>query len=151
MVADKKQIVVCGNYGASNLGDEAILGGLINLIKSTWPHSEITVMSARPRQTSRYFQVSSIMPFPAGLRSFFASGLQLRVGVHFEESAKPILLFWEAADFLQMSGLALSGSGLHNGCGSDYSAKKSFVWPRALAHWKTKLPDGWRPGFSGLH
>ncbi len=71
MAADKKQIVVCGNYGASNLGDDAILGGLIHLIKSTWPHSDITVMSAKPAQTAADFRVQAVLHFPAGVRSFF--------------------------------------------------------------------------------
>jgi polysaccharide pyruvyl transferase CsaB len=63
--------VVCGNYGASNLGDEAILGGLLALINSTWPNNTITVMSALPHQTAEKYQVKSIHFFPAGFHSFF--------------------------------------------------------------------------------
>jgi polysaccharide pyruvyl transferase CsaB len=71
MKADRKHIIVCGNYGASNLGDEAILAGIILLIKSTWPNSEISVMSHTPGKTAKEFQVKGLLFFPAGFRSFF--------------------------------------------------------------------------------
>lgn len=63
--------MICGNYGASNLGDEAILAGLITLVRSAFPGSHITVMSTNPGQTKKSFKVNAIWHFPSGLRSFF--------------------------------------------------------------------------------
>ncbi len=71
MKTDRKHIIVCGNYGASNLGDDAILAGLIKLVASSWPHNEIAVMSRTPRKTAADFGVKGLVFFPAGFRSFF--------------------------------------------------------------------------------
>ena len=71
MSADKKQILVCGNYGAGNLGDEAILDGLLKLISSTWPQAKVTVQSAKPNSTHRVHKVDSVYFFPAGVKSCF--------------------------------------------------------------------------------
>lgn len=65
-----KKILVCGNYGAANLGDEAILAGIIKLIESTFPGAAISVMSADKRRTEKEFRVNAVNFFPAGLRSF---------------------------------------------------------------------------------
>ncbi len=71
MKADKRHILICGNYGATNWGDEAILAGLINLIKSTQKSANITVMSATPTETTKAHRVNAIWHFPAGFNSFF--------------------------------------------------------------------------------
>lgn len=61
--------LVCGNYGAGNLGDELILQGLIEFLKKADQNSEITVMSANPEQTKKHYQVKAVHHFPAGIRS----------------------------------------------------------------------------------
>lgn len=75
--AQKLSIIVCGNYGASNLGDEAILAGLLSLIRPF--ADDITVMSARPEQTAKFHNINSVWLFPCGLRSLvrciFTGGL----------------------------------------------------------------------------
>lgn len=81
MSADKKQILICGNYGAGNLGDEAILDGILRLVDTTWPNSEATVLSARPFLTHREHNIHSVNLFPAGLKSivkFWFGGQCLR-------------------------------------------------------------------------
>lgn len=71
MKGDKKQILVCGNYGAGNLGDEAILDGLISLCSSVWPNSHLTVMSSKPSATAHEHKITTVNLFPAGFKSFF--------------------------------------------------------------------------------
>lgn len=78
-ISDKKvfNIVICGNYGATNLGDEAILDGILSIIEEARVESgngietEITVLSANPGQTELDHSVNSEFLFPAGVRSFF--------------------------------------------------------------------------------
>lgn len=71
MARDKKRILICGNYGASNLGDEAILAGLITLVKSAFSKADIVAMSSDITATKKIFKVNAIWHFPSGLRSFF--------------------------------------------------------------------------------
>jgi polysaccharide pyruvyl transferase CsaB len=66
-----KNILICGNYGATNLGDEAILDGIINLVKNADPEAKITVMSSNPKETSALHNVESVHLLPCGIRSFF--------------------------------------------------------------------------------
>jgi polysaccharide pyruvyl transferase CsaB len=63
------KIVISGNYGANNLGDELILQGLIQFLREIDPKFEITVLSAQPNQTAAKYQVQSHNKFPAGIRS----------------------------------------------------------------------------------
>ena len=61
--------ILIGNFGAGNLGDEAILAGFLR----KFPHNNYLVLSARPRETSDLHQVESMKHFPSGPRSFFLS------------------------------------------------------------------------------
>ncbi|MBI4232160.1 polysaccharide pyruvyl transferase family protein [Candidatus Peregrinibacteria bacterium] len=63
------KIVIVGNYGANNLGDEMILEGIISLIKISRPDAKITVFSANPKDTKARHKVESVLPFPSGFRS----------------------------------------------------------------------------------
>ena len=75
--SQKSSFLICGNYGASNLGDEAILEGILTIIRSL--SHNITVMSARPKQTEKLHHVHSVGLFPCGFRSIirgiFTGGL----------------------------------------------------------------------------
>lgn len=53
-----KKIVISGYYGFENLGDEAVLEGIITLLGAA--EVEITVLSARPEITSKRYGVKSI-------------------------------------------------------------------------------------------
>lgn len=64
-------ILLCGNYGGVNVGDECILRAFIQRIKVLFPREELVVMSYNPEQTSRVFGVRSVLLLPFGLRSFF--------------------------------------------------------------------------------
>ncbi len=63
--------VVCGNYGATNLGDEAILDGIIGILNNADNRAEITVMSSNPKETFASHHIKAIYLMPAGFRSFF--------------------------------------------------------------------------------
>ncbi len=68
----KKQVLICGNYGASNLGDEAILQGIWELLSAAYHLDyEVAVLSSDPMDTHKLHGVSSYFLVPAGLRSFF--------------------------------------------------------------------------------
>lgn len=69
--SDKIRILICGNYGASNLGDEIILSGLLQLMKSAYKNTRITVMSVNPAETEKMHKVKAVKLFPAGFRSTF--------------------------------------------------------------------------------
>jgi polysaccharide pyruvyl transferase CsaB len=64
----KEKILICGNYGVGNLGDEAILRALIQKWEETF---EITVMSANPEKTEAKFNVKAIHKYPSGIRTHF--------------------------------------------------------------------------------
>ncbi len=63
-------IIICGNYGAGNLGDEMILAGMLKLFREHSPKLKITVFSSNPKETSKLYKVKSVLKFPSGIRSF---------------------------------------------------------------------------------
>jgi len=65
------KVIICGNYGATNIGDEAILDGIISLVRLAYPDAEITALSSNPEATEKLHGVKSVLMVPAGLRSFF--------------------------------------------------------------------------------
>lgn len=69
-------ILICGNYGATNIGDEAILEGMVVLLKKAFPTAEITVMSHHPLETEKLHMLPSVPLFPSGFRSFVRSFFQ---------------------------------------------------------------------------
>jgi polysaccharide pyruvyl transferase CsaB len=65
-----KNIVICGNYGATNLGDEAILDGLCNIVKAFHKDSNIIVLAINSKNVESDHKFKSNLLFPAGIRSF---------------------------------------------------------------------------------
>lgn len=100
------KIVVCGNYGAQNFGDELILEGLLQTLKATTPKAEITVMNGNPVEIAKTYNVKSIPKFPAGLRSFFTGS---------EATTKAV----KSCDYF-----ILGGGGLFN----DLSIHANMIW-----------------------
>jgi polysaccharide pyruvyl transferase CsaB len=66
-----KKIVICGNYGATNLGDEAILDGILAILKNVSKDLSIVVLSVNPENVHVDHNVKSHNIFPSGVRSFF--------------------------------------------------------------------------------
>lgn len=77
------KIVVAGNYGAGNLGDELILSGLLRTLKEAvnTQLSKISVLSAKPLQTAKLHNVYAVKPFPSGLRSFLKGSKEAKMEV----------------------------------------------------------------------
>lgn len=55
-----KKIVISGYYGFDNLGDEAILAGIISLLKKNNRELKITVLSANPAKTKSLYGVEAV-------------------------------------------------------------------------------------------
>jgi polysaccharide pyruvyl transferase CsaB len=65
------KIVISGNFGAGNLGDEMILEGMLAMLKDVSPEAEITVLSANPKETADRYDLNSCRKVPSGFRSIF--------------------------------------------------------------------------------
>lgn len=55
-----KKIVISGYYGFNNLGDEAVLAGIISLLKNKNEEIKITVLSASPQKTAELYDVQAV-------------------------------------------------------------------------------------------
>ncbi|MEK7547970.1 MAG: polysaccharide pyruvyl transferase family protein [Patescibacteria group bacterium] len=106
------KIVIAGNYGAKNLGDEMILEGLLESLKSVVPSAEITVLSGDPKETVSKYAVGSEQKFPAGLRSLISS-------IFDRTKAKGTSSSVKNCDYF-----ILGGGGLFN----DMSFKANIIW-----------------------
>lgn len=78
----KKHILLFGNYGGHNWGDEAICQGLLSTLSNSG--YIVDVVSANPRFTSTAYHVFSISRPPAGVRSL----LTIRRSVAFFKTLK---------------------------------------------------------------
>lgn len=105
------KLIVCGNYGATNLGDEAILDGILLLLNRAEPNADITVFSANPDETSRLHNVKSVHHLPAGPRS----ALHGIIGGHIIKTLDAL----RAAD-----GFILGGGGLF----ADEKMRAILIW-----------------------
>lgn len=68
----RKKILIFGHYGVPNWGDEAILAGILSQID--YSRFSVTVVSTDPEFTKKEHGVSSVLPPPFGVRSFFGFG-----------------------------------------------------------------------------
>jgi len=73
-----KKYVVCGHYGVTNLGDEAIGLGLIQTIKTANPKHEVVILSYDKVQSEDFynkyvpeFKIRTAYLIPFGIRSIF--------------------------------------------------------------------------------
>lgn len=85
--------LICGNYGALNVGDEAILTGLLHTLRKTDDRANFTVMSGNPGDTKTAYGVDAVSFFPSGVRSLLK--------VH---SLKPTLDAYKKADAFVLGG-----------------------------------------------
>jgi polysaccharide pyruvyl transferase CsaB len=107
----QQRILICGNYGASNLGDEAILAGLIVLVKSTFPGAKILAMSSDLSVTEKSHRVQAIRHFPAGFKSFFKYWLSFSG--------------WKSLNEVRQCNLVLLGGG---GLFADENPRAVWIW-----------------------
>ncbi|MCX6733456.1 MAG: polysaccharide pyruvyl transferase family protein [Candidatus Peregrinibacteria bacterium] len=68
----KPTILICGNYGAGNFGDELILTGILKAARDLHP-KEIIVTSGIPRETACSYGVTAIRFFPSSILSLLKS------------------------------------------------------------------------------
>lgn len=109
-------IVICGNYGATNLGDEAILEGILSLVRRSLAETNITVLSANPEETTALHGLQSLPLVPAGVRSLiqgFVSGS-----------------LWKTLKAIKRADLFLLGGG---GLFTDEKMRAVVIW--ALQTW----------------
>lgn len=66
------KIGIIGNYGATNIGDDAILTSILIKLKG----HEVVVFSAHPKMSKDLFKIKTAPLFPLGIRSFFKLGLR---------------------------------------------------------------------------
>jgi len=64
------KIVITGYFGHGNLGDEAILSGIINAFNEQIKNSKIIILSNYPSVIKKLHDVPSVRDFPTGIRSF---------------------------------------------------------------------------------
>ncbi|KKQ70888.1 MAG: polysaccharide pyruvyl transferase [Candidatus Peregrinibacteria bacterium GW2011_GWC2_39_14] len=69
------KIIICGNYGATNIGDELILKGILKYIDLK--KHEVRVLSADPKSTKLMHGVRSLRLMPAGPKSLIKGILKL--------------------------------------------------------------------------
>jgi polysaccharide pyruvyl transferase CsaB len=105
------KLVISGNYGAHNNGDELILEGILTAIRRIKPAAEITVLSEKPHETKNKYEINCLKKFPAGLRSFFTRLLN----GDFKKTSKAV----KECDFFM-----LGGGGLFDG----KSLKGMIIW-----------------------
>ncbi len=75
MNQNSQNIVVCGHYGSTNIGDEAIGLSIIQSLKKTNPSSNIIFLSYNPANTKQYLGVKSEYLLPLGFRSLLKGRL----------------------------------------------------------------------------
>lgn len=54
-----KSVLLIGNYGFGNCGDEAMLSTNIRHLRKKFPNANLTVVSIDPRETAKFYQVRS--------------------------------------------------------------------------------------------
>lgn len=74
-MAEIRNILICGNYGATNIGDELILEGILKQVRSAFPDGKITVMASDVNRAKRLHAVDTVPLMPFGIRSFLKSVL----------------------------------------------------------------------------
>jgi polysaccharide pyruvyl transferase CsaB len=105
------KILLCGNYGATNLGDELILKGLIQFLHKKNPILEIIVLSNNPKETEKLHNVHSVYFLPCGFRSLKRSFLDLEI-------IKTLKAYLNSKEFI------LGGGGLFQ----DHHPYAIFIW-----------------------
>ena len=125
------KIVICGSFGAKNLGDEMILEGLLTSLRSVQPQSEITVLSGNPKETlERYgekFGIKVGKKFAAGIKSFALSAIE-----RFKPSGVATSKIIKECDWFILGGGGLFGS---------LTFRANLIWAvQALMAYRLKKP-----------
>lgn len=68
------KIVLVGNFGAGNFGDELILAGFLKKIGKELPRAKVVVLAGKPKLVRRFHGVDALPQIPTGFRSFWKRG-----------------------------------------------------------------------------
>lgn len=117
-----RSILIVGNYGAGNLGDDAILGGIVTELHNLGYKGEIQVTHGGVQSSSEIYKGLKKVPFiPVGLRS------------RFKKSRREAWAAVKRADCI-----ILGGGGLFM---DEESWKAPIIWAaQAKACWKLEKP-----------
>lgn len=117
-----RKLLIVGNYGAGNLGDDAILGGILTELKELNFQGAIGVTHGGVHSSPEIYKGLKKLPFaPAGLRS------------RFSKRAKDAKLAFQEADLV-----ILGGGGLFM---DEESGWAPYIWYRqAKACWTHQKP-----------
>ncbi len=69
------RVVLIGNFGAGNVGDELILAGFLKKLASRLPRARVTVLGHDPKVIHRWHGAQAGRLLPFGLRSLFSGRL----------------------------------------------------------------------------
>ncbi len=64
MTLDSVGVLICGFYGYSNMGDEAMLAGMIRLLRQHNPALPLTVLTFNPEDTQRRHGIETVATHP---------------------------------------------------------------------------------------
>lgn len=121
---EQPTILICGNYGAGNFGDELILKGIVKTVKELHPKA-IIVTSGNPEITAATHGVMAIHFFPSSIPSLLKSIFTLR--------------FFRSLYYLYTSDMVLFGGGClfnEKEPASIHIWYRQFLWFRA---WRKKV------------
>ena len=68
------RIVLVGNFGAENVGDELILAGFLRKLGKELPKAKVVVLGGNPNLVRRFHGVDALPHLPTGWRSFWRRG-----------------------------------------------------------------------------
>ncbi len=68
------KIVVVGNFGAGNIGDELILAGFLKKLGKELPRAKVVALGGNPNLIRRFHGVNALPHLPTGLQSFWKPG-----------------------------------------------------------------------------
>ncbi|MBN2087632.1 polysaccharide pyruvyl transferase family protein [Candidatus Peregrinibacteria bacterium] len=125
------KIGIIGNYGATNVGDDAILTAILK----TFSGHDVTVFSANPDETRREFGIKTAPLFPLGFRSLFKIG--------FRKSIKAM----NSVDFVVVGGGGLFQDNYIYACfiwawqifWADYFRRPIFIYGTGIGPLKTRI------------
>ena len=87
MAQEIHKVVLCGHYGSTNIGDEAIGLSMVNSIHKSHPEAEIVVLSYDKQRTEAFYQkyfpdikIKAKYLLPLGIRSFLRGVLKGELG-----------------------------------------------------------------------
>ncbi|HEC21023.1 MAG TPA: hypothetical protein ENI70_00735 [Candidatus Peregrinibacteria bacterium] len=135
-----KKVLIIGNYGVGNLGDEAILSGALRLCKNL--HYSPRVLSHNPALIRKEYQVEASHLLPFGFRSFF-KGNFLKTIKAFRET--DLVILGGGGLFVGKHPLAIPLWAWHAFwavifkknlylCGQSFGELKSF-WQKKVVRW----------------